>query len=84
MQEGSSWTDPKGDPCKNVTCIRDSNGELTKKESFEACNTECSAGWEYSASEDPHTCCGKCIQTACVVGEKLYKPGMHFVIYVSL
>jgi hypothetical protein len=41
FQEGESWPSPDGDPCKNLTCTRGTDGQLRKEENTQVCNTEC-------------------------------------------
>jgi von Willebrand factor len=69
---GETLPSPDGDKCKNITCGKNKNGEIIKQESIETCKTTCSKGWEYEESNE--TCCGKCVQVACVVKDELKKP----------
>lgn len=72
-QIGESWPSPDGDKCKSVTCIQNSLNEITKQEMTKTCNKECGTGWEYKESD--YQCCGKCVQTACVVNDELKSLG---------
>ncbi|CAH0701554.1 unnamed protein product [Spodoptera exigua] len=72
-QEGQTWPSPT-DPCKNITCARDFNGQLTHKESVATCSLQCNKGWTYVAPP-AGVCCGHCVQTACVVDDKVVAPG---------
>ncbi|CAH0555060.1 unnamed protein product [Brassicogethes aeneus] len=38
---GDTWPSPDGNKCKNITCVRKTNGELSKQESFETCTKDC-------------------------------------------
>ncbi|CAK1545090.1 unnamed protein product [Leptosia nina] len=71
-QEGQTW--PTSDPCKNVTCSRDTSGRLTKTEAVQSCDTQCKLGWAYQAPPGGQ-CCGQCAQEQCVVGGELKEPG---------
>lgn len=70
---GSTWHATPGDLCKNLTCVRDNQGEVTKLETVQTCNTECAPGWRYEPGT--HTCCGHCVPYACAVGSQEYKEG---------
>ncbi|XP_013180497.1 PREDICTED: hemocytin isoform X2 [Papilio xuthus] len=71
-QEGQSWTTT--DPCVNATCARDSDGQLSRKEATEGCVRDCPRGWLYK-EPPPGVCCSRCVQFACLVDDKLRKPG---------
>lgn len=60
---------PDGNKCKTITCIETITGDLAKQESIETCKKDCSQGWEYRESNT--TCCGECVQVACIVGDEL-------------
>uniref|UniRef100_A0A8D8ZF36 Hemocytin n=1 Tax=Cacopsylla melanoneura TaxID=428564 RepID=A0A8D8ZF36_9HEMI len=70
---GSTWHATPGDYCKNLTCVRDQNGEVTKVETVQSCNTECASGWRYE--RNPHACCGHCVAYACAVDNMVYEQG---------
>lgn len=73
---GQSWPCPDGDQCKTYTCVETSPGVLKKQESIKTCDTDCPLGWEYVASNV--TCCGECVQRACVVENTLKSPGVNW------
>ncbi|KAJ8974052.1 hypothetical protein NQ317_002298, partial [Molorchus minor] len=68
-----TWPSSDGNKCKTVTCIEKDNKELIKQESIETCKKDCTKGWEYRESQG--TCCGDCIQIACVVDGTIRQPG---------
>lgn len=72
-QVGEFWPSPDGDKCKAVTCVAKESGELVKQESIETCKKDCAKGWLYQESKD--SCCGECIQTACIVDDVLKLAG---------
>ncbi|RZC42307.1 hemocytin, partial [Asbolus verrucosus] len=72
FQVGETWPSPDGDKCKKITCVKNEKQEIIKQESVETCKTNCSTGWEYK--ESTSTCCGECVQVACVVGDDLREP----------
>uniref|UniRef100_A0A2A4J1D5 VWFC domain-containing protein n=1 Tax=Heliothis virescens TaxID=7102 RepID=A0A2A4J1D5_HELVI len=72
-QEGQTWSSPT-EPCKNTSCARDYNGRLTHKDSVQACPRGCRRGWA-AVPPPPGVCCGGCVQTHCVVDDKVIAPG---------
>lgn len=46
---GDEWPSPDNDPCKKVTCVKNNLGEITKQESIETCNKNCSKVSEKSS-----------------------------------
>lgn len=70
---GSTWYVTPGDYCKNLTCVTQGNGDVSKVETVETCNTECALGWRYESSA--HTCCGQCVPHACAVASRVYEEG---------
>ncbi|CAG4913028.1 unnamed protein product [Colias eurytheme] len=71
-QEGQTW--PTSDPCKNVSCTRDSSGRLAQVDSIESCAQDCKRGWGYEPAPAGQ-CCGHCAQQQCVLGDVLREPG---------
>ncbi|XP_068082174.1 hemocytin [Anabrus simplex] len=72
---GETWESPS-DPCKNITCIEGSNGELSKSEVVQTCSEACSMGWQYiPPPPGSPLCCGYCKQVACVHDGQLYDAG---------
>lgn len=65
-----------GDKCKNITCIKNELGVLSKQESVQTCNSECKIGWEYKESAD--SCCGECVPVACVVDGVVKQAGENW------
>ncbi|KAG6461849.1 hypothetical protein O3G_MSEX012891 [Manduca sexta] len=71
-QENQTW--PSSNPCVNVSCSRDADGKLAHTESVQACDKSCRRGWSYRAPA-PAQCCGRCVQSACVLPDRLVEPG---------
>nr|CAH7739498.1 unnamed protein product [Callosobruchus chinensis] len=70
---GETWPSPDGDKCKIIKCVQKENKELMKQESIQTCKKDCTKGWEYKKSNK--TCCGECVQVACITNGHLRKPG---------
>eukprot|EP00092_Neocalanus_flemingeri_P040141 GFUD01043724.1.p1 GENE.GFUD01043724.1~~GFUD01043724.1.p1 ORF type:complete len:1350 (-),score=300.80 GFUD01043724.1:29-4078(-) len=64
-QIGESWTSDT-DLCKSFSCVS-KEGEAYLETSYTKCTqaSDCSPGYEYQ--ESPTECCGKCINTHCVM-----------------
>ncbi|KAL1513261.1 hypothetical protein ABEB36_002690 [Hypothenemus hampei] len=73
FQVNESWPSPDGDKCKTFTCIqKGTTNEVSKQEFVETCKKDCEKGWTYKESNKE--CCGKCIQTSCIVNNTLKSP----------
>lgn len=68
---GEKW--PTKDPCLTKECTVDNNGLPLVKEVYQKCNEKCDIGFELEIPKGE--CCGKCIQTKCIVDGVLYNPG---------
>lgn len=73
---GETWPSPDGDKCKNITCLQNEFGVISKQESLQTCNKDCKLGWKYQESAD--TCCGECVPTACVVDGVVKEAGTNW------
>ncbi|CAN9499391.1 unnamed protein product [Ophioblennius macclurei] len=61
-----------GGVCETCTCARDSNATdklLPVNCETQKCKEQCSEGYEY-AKTDTDQCCGRCVQTQCVIKVK--------------
>nr|XP_023019258.1 hemocytin-like [Leptinotarsa decemlineata] len=70
---GETWPSPDGDKCKTYKCIKNADNETRKQESVETCKKECKKGFKYVESNT--TCCGSCVQVACLVDGDIKDPG---------
>lgn len=69
---GNSW--PTENPCLKKVCTIDGQGKPTVKDDIETCLvTSCKPGFKLEVPKG--SCCGKCIQTNCVLGDRVYKLG---------
>lgn len=68
---GEKW--PTSDPCLTKECTVDMNGIPIEKETRQTCTEKCDLGFELEIPKGQ--CCGKCVQTKCVVDEVLYNGG---------
>jgi hypothetical protein len=65
------WT--TADPCVTESCSFDTNGNPVVKTKTETCRNLCELGFEIVPV--PGKCCGQCVQTKCIVGDKAYEVG---------
>ncbi|CAL8261599.1 unnamed protein product [Merluccius merluccius] len=84
--------------CQNCTCtnkVEAQTGLLQVVCMFVPCNTTCSLGYKYVEDIDSNECCGKCVQTHCVInmngttqlvkaGETWSPPGNMCLFYSCL
>lgn len=67
---GNSW--PTANPCLKKVCTIDGSGKPTVQDDMETCLvTSCPLG--HSLEVTPGSCCGKCVQKKCIVGERVFE-----------
>ncbi|EFN85665.1 Hemocytin [Harpegnathos saltator] len=84
---GESWKPNVKDACVTMECNQQS-GSIQKQVKVQECNVVCDFGYKYQQANDTTVdCCGKCVQTACIVegilkdvGEE-WQSGDHCVTY---
>lgn len=75
-QVGERWTHAK-DVCKHESCVYGPDGKSQVVSTLEQCVTDCVQGFSYQRLNKT-TCCGKCVQTACVFDHQLYEINSHW------
>ncbi|XP_031138931.1 intestinal mucin-like protein [Sander lucioperca] len=77
-QPGSSVPAPLCQDCACTNEVDPGSGLFKIRCEFQKCQEDCDTGYEY-VETDSGECCGKCVQTHCVVSvndtKKLLKPG---------
>ncbi|XP_014469310.1 PREDICTED: hemocytin isoform X2 [Dinoponera quadriceps] len=72
---GESWRPDAKDACVTMECDQHS-GSIQRQIKVQECNVICDFGYKYQPSNDTAVeCCGKCIQTSCVVEGMLKNVG---------
>lgn len=64
---------PTESPCIKKLCSIDANGKPVVKDDIETCLVDCKKGFQLDIGKD--SCCGKCVQNQCILGDKVYKLG---------
>lgn len=68
---GEKW--PTSNPCLTKECTVDVNSNPIEKEIRQTCTEKCELGFELEIPKGQ--CCGKCVQTKCVLDGVTYNPG---------
>ncbi|XP_043259225.1 hemocytin isoform X1 [Colletes gigas] len=69
------WQPNSEDSCTLMECIKEENG-VEKRTKIQECNVVCNLGFEYQPPDNKRIdCCGRCVPTACVVGNELRNVG---------
>lgn len=69
---GNSW--PTANPCLKKICTIDGKGKPTVQDDFEMClQLTCNPGYTLETAKG--SCCGSCVQTGCILGDRVYKLG---------
>ncbi len=74
IQQGDSWIS-EDDPCITFVCADEGDGELVHQKTVRTCPTDCPEGYEYQPSLNSTECCGRCVQTACLLDGQAYAIG---------
>ncbi|KAG7205161.1 hypothetical protein KM043_018256 [Ampulex compressa] len=73
---GETWVPNFEDVCTYMECVEEANKGIQKQMNVRDCNTTCPVGYEYSFLNDKTiSCCGTCVQIACIIGKDLKNVG---------